>query len=352
MKKFITMLMLLLPFLAPAQNSNAPFPKDIFNNKQQVEQWLAQNNIPALGVGVISNGKLQHAQVFSAAGKGPFANNAIFNVASLTKPVVAYLTLQLVSAGKWQLDEPLHKYWTDPDVAADPRHQLLTTRHVLTHQSGFTNWRYQQPGGKLAFEATPGTKYRYSGEGFEYLRRALEHKFNTTLDKLASELILQPMGMKDTRFYWDATMPESRFAVGYDTTGKAYEVGPKNTAANAADDLLTTIADYSKFLIAVMQGTGLSKDVFAAITTNQAATNRGKHFGLGFEKYDFDDGVFALSHGGADRGVRTLAFIIPQTGQGLVIFTNSDAGNKVYEPLVQEYLGKYGKTIIEIETKD
>jgi CubicO group peptidase (beta-lactamase class C family) len=352
MKKLTRFLLMLFPFMASAQTNNAPFPKDIFNNQQQVQQWLAQQNIPALGVGVITNGKLQHAQVFSAAGKGPYAGNTIFNVASLTKPVVAYVTLQLVSQGKWQLDAPLYKYWTDPDVAADPRSRLLTTRHVLTHQTGFPNWRYSQPQGRLAFEADPGSKYQYSGEGFEYLRRALEQQFGTTLDRLAHDLILKPLGMKDTRFFWDATMQEKRFAAGHDTAGKAYEVGPKNKAANAADDLLTTIEDYSRFLIAVMNGKGLSKEVFEAMTTNQAPTTRGKHFGLGFEKYDFENGAFALSHGGSDKGVKTLAFIIPQTGQGLVIFTNSDVGYKVYEPLVQEYLGTYGKSIIEIETKE
>jgi CubicO group peptidase (beta-lactamase class C family) len=51
------------------------------------------------------------------------------------------LTLQLVSIGQWQLDEPIYKYWTDPDVINDPRHLKLTTRHILTHQTGFDNWR-------------------------------------------------------------------------------------------------------------------------------------------------------------------------------------------------------------------
>lgn len=47
------------------------------------------------------------------------------------------LTLRLVSSGEWNLDEPLANYWVDPDVASDPRHKLLTTRHVLSHRTGF-----------------------------------------------------------------------------------------------------------------------------------------------------------------------------------------------------------------------
>jgi CubicO group peptidase (beta-lactamase class C family) len=53
----------------------------------------------------------------------PAPRNTIFNVASLTKSVVALLALKLVSTGKWSLDEPLDKYWVDPDIKDDPRHK-------------------------------------------------------------------------------------------------------------------------------------------------------------------------------------------------------------------------------------
>jgi CubicO group peptidase (beta-lactamase class C family) len=45
----------------------------------------------------------------------PAPDNAIFNVASLSKPISTLLTLQLVSNGDWDLDEPLYHYWVDPD---------------------------------------------------------------------------------------------------------------------------------------------------------------------------------------------------------------------------------------------
>jgi CubicO group peptidase (beta-lactamase class C family) len=81
----------------------------------------------------------------------------------MTKPVVAMLTLKLVEQGQWNLDEPLYHYWIDPDIANDPRHKKMTTRHALSHQTGFPNGRK----GKLAFEFEPGTDFQYSGEGYE-----------------------------------------------------------------------------------------------------------------------------------------------------------------------------------------
>jgi len=248
------------------------------------------------------------------------------------------------------LDEPIYNYWIDQDIAKDPNLKKLTTRHILSHQTGFTNWRGNNKDGKLHFEFEPGSKYQYSGEGLEYLRKALENKFHKTLDQLANELIFKPLQMNDTEFFWSKKTDESRFAIGYNNKAIAYET-IKNKTANGADDLLTTIEDYGKFLVSVMNSEGLSKKVFDDMTTNQVETKNGKHFGLGFEIYDFGNGEIALSHGGADNGVQTIVFIFPKSKKGILIFTNVDDGYKVYEKLLSHYLGKKGKKIIEIETK-
>lgn len=349
-------LFIVLLFLAPSLKAQppvfAPYNDSTFRNEATIEQWIQTHKVPVLGIGIIRNGRLQSANVYGQLKPGVDAPvNTLFNVASLTKPVTAMVALKLASQGKWKLDEPLYRYWTDPDVANDPRHQQLTTRIVLTHQTGFPNWRWMSESKKLAFEFTPGTRYQYSGEGFEYLRRALEKKFGKTLDQLANELYFQPLHMQDTRFFWDATIDESRFAIGYDTSGKAYDI-PKNTSASAADDLLTTIEDYSTFLLAVMNGDGLSKEMFADMIAPQVKRKANKSFGLGFEKYELANGEYALSHGGADQGVSTLFFILPKSKQGLIIFTNVDGGYKLYDALLRHCLGTYGQQIIDIEMKE
>lgn len=319
----------------------------IFDNKTEIEKWLKENNVPTLGIGVIEKGKLQQVKVFGEISKGVAAPyNTIFNVASLTKPVTAMVALKLISLGKWDLDEPIFHYWTDPDVATDPRSKKLTTRIILSHQTGFPNWRSS----KLGFQFEPGTNYQYSGEGMEYLRKALEKKFGKSLQALAHELIFQPLHMTDTRYVWDNTVDTKRVAIGYDKKGEAYTL-VKNTTPNAADDLLTTVEDYGTFLVNVLQGTGLTPTVLKAMQTNQVASTKGKHFGLGFEIYHLANGEIALSHGGSDNGVQTLFFIFPQTHEGLLLFTNSDTGGTVFERLLNEYLGEKGQQIIDIETK-
>ncbi len=340
----------LVLFCATIANAQTPATSDS-DCEDQIQRLLVENKIPALGVGVIRDGQLQQVKVYGERKKGePASCDTIFNVASLTKPVVAMLTLKLVSAGKWNLDEPLDKYWIDPDIKSDVRHNKLTTRIVLSHQTGFANWRWLNKSKKLEFAFEPGTKYQYSGEGLEYLRKALENKFKQPIEKLAEKWIFAPLYMRDTLFVWDAKMNESRFAIGHDVQGNPYEIN-KNRKANAADDLLTTVEDYGKFLVSVMNGDGLSKAVFDEMVRHQVKTKENKYFGLGWEIYDLGDGEYALSHGGSDEGVKTLVFLLPKSKQGLILFTNSDNGTNIYLRIITEYLKEAGRRIVDIEMK-
>ncbi len=133
----------------PKENINQG---SVFENDQTFESWLKENKIPVLGLGIIEEGALKQVKVFGEIKKGISAPyNTYFNVASLTKPVTAMVALRLVSLGKWKLDEPLDQYWTDPDIANDPRRKMLTTRIVLSHQTGFPNWRWSNKDKKTKF---------------------------------------------------------------------------------------------------------------------------------------------------------------------------------------------------------
>jgi len=343
-----TLCLLLLPLLGSVQQTYAQTfkaaPVDLAFEKK-LPGWLQETNVPATGIGIIENGKLKYAKVFGELRKGgptqpssPAPPNTIFQVASLTKPVVEILTLQLVTSGKWNLDEPLANYWVDPDVQNDPRHRKLTTRHVLTHQSGFPNWRSLNAANKLEFMAEPGTKVNYSGEGLEYLRRALEKKFNEPLERLAHKHLFQPYGMKDTRFFWDASMDESRFAVAHDKEGKPYQIH-KNGRANAADLLLTTVADYGRFAVNVLEGKGLSKSVFQEMVRPQVPYPGGKNlfFGLGWMIMpELSNGDYALIHTGSDPGVSTVVILFPKSRRGLIVFTNGDNGTQIWTRILAE----------------
>ncbi|MES2616727.1 MAG: serine hydrolase [Bacteroidota bacterium] len=325
----------------------------LLTDKSDMEQWLKQKHIPALGLSVIKDGKIEQIKVYGELeANHPAPLNTIWNVASLTKPITALVALKLINAGKWNLDEPLYTYYIDPDIANDSNTKKLTTRIILSHQTGFPNWRSKNADGKLAFEFEPGTKYQYSGEGYEYLRKALEKKFKKTLDQLANELIFKPLKMNDTRFVWDKKMDTTRFAKWHNAKGEQYPTS-KSTTVNAADNLLTTVEDYSKFLVHVLNGAGLSDKLYKEMVAEQVSINPYKHFGLGWwvDENINSNNDSALVHGGDDIGVHTIVFILPKSKQALLIFTNCDNGTDAFADLLVKFLGKEGEGILNVEMK-
>jgi CubicO group peptidase (beta-lactamase class C family) len=307
-----------------------------------LEKLLKENNVPALGIGVIENGKLTKVEVYGTLDKQATAPyNTIFKVASLTKPIVALTTLKLIDKGILDMDEPLYKFWIDPDIKEDKRYKKLTPRLVLSHQTGFPNWRYMTETNKLAFQFDPGTKYQYSGEGFEYLRKAIETKLGKSIEELTNELLFSPLQMTDTRFWWDNKMDESRYAQNFDADGNILPT-TKYYEANAAANLLTTVENYGKFLAYVINGAELSENLFQEMQNHQVELKVNNYFGLGWEILtDFSNNEFALLHTGKDPGVSTLAIIFPKSKNGYLIFLNGDNADKIYEYLLTKmlYLG-------------
>lgn len=353
--QLVAILLLAAP-RAESQNRPAPAgkagnaPKTIrLPREETLKSWMAEHKVPIVGVGIIEGGKIKEVKLLGTLDNGtPAPANTFFNVASITKPVVAVLTLTLVSRGQWGLDEPLAAWWVDPDVAADPRHKKLTTRHVLSHQTGFPNWRWQEPSKKLAFAFEPGSQVQYSGEGMEYLRRALERKFGKSLDQLSDSLLFKPLGMRNTRYYWDETTDVARYAGKHDEEGMVYEM-EKWSEPNAANLLLTTVEDYCKFGVAVLKGAELSKPVFAQMITPQSKLPSGKNlaFGLGWLLVQhLSNGEYILAHGGHNPGLHTIAVLLPESGRGIVVLTNGHNGDKVYEKIMAESLD-VGKEFLE-----
>ena len=318
-------------------------PDGIKGDDLDIEALLKESGVPALGIGIIENGTFNKVEVYGTLDgeqQAPF--NTIFKVASLTKPIFAITVLKLVNQGVIGLDEPLHPYFVDPDIKQDERHKKLTPKLILTHQTGFPNWRYLTESNKLAFEHEPGTKYQYSGEGFEYLRKAIESKTGKSIEELAEENLFVPLKMMDTHFWWNTEMDESRYAQNFNTAGEKIAT-QKYYEANAAANLLSTIEDYGKFLTHVINGAGLSDELFQQMISQQVKLKENDFFGLGWEILTkFSDGEYALLHTGRDPGVNTLAIWFPKSKNGYLIFTNGDNVMKIYEKLLltRMYLGK------------
>ncbi|MEO0461796.1 MAG: serine hydrolase [Pseudomonadota bacterium] len=238
-------------------------------------------NVPTVGVGIIRDGQVQHLQVHGALGDGTKAPiNTLFKVASLTKPVTALVALRLSERGSWDLDEPLARHYIDSEISRSPYLGKLTSRLVLRHRSGFPNWRYLEDDGRLVFQFEPDARQRYSGEGYDYLRKAIEAKLQRQFNDIAREVLFDPLGMTSTSFVWTDELNRSLYAAPREADGSLAcdEVGD---SANGAANLITTVGDYSALMAAMMRGEVLSQELYEEMIESAQADGEEIPYGLG-----------------------------------------------------------------------
>ena len=203
----------------------------------------------------------------NAETKAPVTDASVFEAASLSKPVFAYAVLTLVDAGLVDLDTPISKYLPGRyDVGDDARLDLMTPRHVLSHQSGFPNWRPGSDPLKIYF--TPGDRFSYSGEGFVYLAAAVERITGQTLEAFMRRTVFDPLGMSSSSYVW-----QSRYeTLKVYNHGLLGDLAGRRTPwrANAAASLHTTAEDYARFVSAVVAGQGLRPATARALMSPQS----------------------------------------------------------------------------------
>ena len=262
----------------------------------------------------------------------PVDGETVFEAASLSKPVFAYVVLQLVDAGVVDLDRPLVEYYQYPDLAHDDRTAQVTARLVLSHSSGLPNWRPR--GEDLNYVHQPGAEFQYSGEGFVYLQRTVEHITGEPLEALARRLVFEPLAMTRSSYRWTNEL-NANVAVGHGVDGSPREKREVADDANAAWSLHTTTADYGRFLVAVMRGRRLSDSLHAAMMSPQADVAAGVQWGLGLGLEVGGDRGMALWHWGHNGGYRAFVLGYPADGSGMVMFSNSDNGMLLLADLLE-----------------
>ncbi|UCF19711.1 MAG: serine hydrolase, partial [Gemmatimonadota bacterium] len=266
----------------------------------------------------------------------PVDENTVFEAASLSKPVFAYAALQLVDQGLLDLDRPLYEYWPYEDIAYDERYKTITARMVLTHSSGFPNWRPRE--GRLTIGFAPGTEFSYSGEGFGYLQMVLMEITGEPLQEMMERLVFQPLGMASSGYIWDDRFA-ANLALPHSTTGEVLEKRkPGRGQGHAAATLHTTAPDFARFLIALMSGSGLSEEMAAAMLTPQIQVDTGVTWGLGIGLQDNEAGL-GFWHWGDNTGYKAYTLTYPERKMGMVWFTNSNNGQLILEALLARTVG-------------
>lgn len=334
-----------------------------------VTQKLMDNaGVTGLSIGIINDSKVDLVKSYGYRNKAKKLWNdttTCYYAASLAKPVFAYLVMQLVDKGLINLDTPVYKYLLKPlpeyenykDLAGDGRWKLITARQCLSHTTGFPNWRQLNPKGneKLDIFFNPGTRYAYSGEGIYLLQFLVETITNQKLEDLARKQIFKPFGMTRTSFIWQNYF-DTNYAAGHNQDEDPFAI-TKRTEANAAGSMETTIADYTRFIAAVMQGKGISsllkremlspqisifaKHQFPSLNNDTTNENKGIQlsYGLGWGLFKNIYGWAFFKEGHSDDGWEHYTVSFPDKKFAIVIMTNSLNGESIFKELIEKIAG-------------
>jgi CubicO group peptidase (beta-lactamase class C family) len=321
--------------------------------KKTVAGLMEKEEIPGLSMTIIKDGKLWWSEGFGVKSKEsgePVTADTVFEAASLSKPVFAYAVLKLVDEGKLDLDRPLVKYVSETSYIekeflngkiTDQRFNKITTRHVLTHTTGFPNWRRQDT---INIEFEPGEKYSYSGEGFVYLQKVVEKITGKPLNDLMTEYVFQPLGMTQSSYVWqeryETLAASAHFGYGFARPLR------KTTNAESASSLYTTAPDFARFVCALLTGKGLRAETHRLLLRPHVTTHYDKEgripwgMGVALQRLKKDDEQPAsLFHWGDNDDFKCFFVAVLKEKTGLVYFTNSFFGLNIIKEMVMGTIG-------------
>jgi len=316
---------------------------------------MAELHVPGVSIALVRNRSQVWSKSFGqadASRRTPVTRETLFEAASMTKPVFAYTVLKLAEEGRIDLDRPLVEYLSERLLPSEAGRRKVSARMVLSHTSGFPNWRKgeEERDGPLPVLFLPGSRFSYSGEGMYFLQKVVERITGEPLEAYAQRTLFEPIGLRHTSYVW-TEKEDSSLASGHDAAGHFLQK-TRYVHANAAYTLYTTAEEYARFLAEIMKpyrsapyslsarsiramlAHAVALDARAPIGRPRAARGRSVYWGLGWSINTTPSGDI-VHHSGANRsGFRCFSQFSMRRGTGIVIMTNSLAGDDLWTRLI------------------
>lgn len=326
-----------------------------------VPRLLKKHSVPGAAVALFVDGEVVFTcghGVRCAGEQDPIDPHTVFDGASLAKPVFSYGVLGLVRDRKIDLDRPISDYLEKPYIKGDERIYKITARMVLSHTSGFPNWRpdfwtssdsgieISKVPGSLKIQYEPGSRFKYSAEGFNYLQTAVEKISNDRLDRFIKNRVLDQFGMNRSSFIWMKDY-ESNCAMPHNNEGikvNQWRWRPKEPLA--AGSFFTNAADYARFLCATLtaeempysEENHIRVDNLESLLQPQIKIQSNFAWSLiwGIEQHENESYFLQW---GDNPGVKHFAACASTQKIGVIVLTNGQNGMRVCRPVVETIFG-------------
>ncbi|MCU1093301.1 beta-lactamase family protein [Stenotrophomonas maltophilia] len=371
MRRAVLLLLTLFPAAVMAAPPPVPSPARI---DAEAKRLMQVAHARGMAVAVVDGGKVVHVAAYgerNAAGE-PLQTDTVMYAASLTKMAFGHLIAQLAqdkvidldASIASALDRPLPDYPAEPKkyadytvLAGDERWRRLTPRLLLNHASGFANFAFLEPDGKLKFHFDPGSRYGYSGEGLILLQFVLERGLGQDVGTLMQQRVFDRFGMPRTSMMWREDFA-TNLADGWTAEGTT-EPHDERSRVRAAGSMDTTIADMGNFAAGYVSGQGLSASMrrelvrpqlpittasqFPTLQPELPAAQRRRNLaaGLGVVTFTGPQGA-GFYKGGHDDAVGNTLVCVEQGQRCVVILGNDVRAEATFPALVRFVLGETG----------
>lgn len=336
----------------------------------EARRVMAETGARGLAIAVIDDGQVVSTQAWGArnAAGDPLTTDTVMYSASLTKPVFAWMVMQMVDEGLIDLDAPLSRMFPRPLpdyreaavrdrwgdwTAMDESWLGLTPRILLTHSGGFAGGA----DGRMRFWNEPGMRYAYSGPGLILLQFAMFEDMGVDLEAEARRRLFGPFGMARTGLVWRDDLSDN-LADGWTRDGTAV-AHRRHSRANSSASMDTTLEDFARFAAAYIRGDGLSETARAELTRAQRPITTASQFpvdqpelapdqrrpdlaaGLGIVVFDGPQGPGFIK-GGQNSITANTWVCLERLRRCVVILSNDARAEPAFEGLVRFILGETG----------
>ncbi|MCE3276493.1 MAG: hypothetical protein K0R13_2348 [Propionibacteriaceae bacterium] len=354
MTALIMSLAAILTTLAPGNAEAAPpQPSTNFDAiDSYVGERLNDLRMPGAALGIVKDGEIVHIQTFGDADDDgtAVAENTPFKIGSMSKSFTALAVMQLVEAGKIQLDAPVQQYIPAFRVADPEASKRITVRHLLNQVSGIPtsagmDYMYRTDRADDALEREvakskdvelsyhPGTKWQYSNRNYTTLGLLIKVVSGQSYEDYIQEHVLKPLAMKQSFTYLDDAKSHG-LATGHQYWFNRPQPGGglhENRAITPTGLITASVADMSSWLIVnldhgVYNGTRvLSASGIDQLHTGVAPMTDKARYAMGWYETDIE-GAPIVTHNGDTGESHSTMVISPSTGWGVVLLMNGSNG--------------------------
>ncbi|UCC38381.1 MAG: serine hydrolase [Candidatus Aminicenantes bacterium] len=310
--------------------------------EEYVKEQMALDKAPGLSVGFLKGDKIwTRAFGFSdLENKVPAKPESSYRLASITKTLTAIAVLQLVEAGKIDLDAEVQTY-----VPYFPKKKWpVTVRLLLGHLGGISHYKNYAVEGRIKVRkntkqalaifqdfdlvAEPGTKFNYSSYGYNLLGAVIEEASGVSYGNYIKEHIFEPLGMTDSRIDDPIEIIPNRVRGYRLIRGKIKNSEYVNVSSRfAGGGTRSTIVDLLKYAHGIIEGALLKEETWKLIFTSMATQEElFTEYGMGWRVSPWR-GHFMVSHGGSQPETRTHLLIFPSEEFAVAIASNREGLN-------------------------